>query len=118
MEVQIFGWRNDANTRKALRFFSERRLKTHFVDLQERPASRGELVRFVQRFGADAVIDRGSKRLRALGLHTALYGPERWLDILAEEPRLLVTPLVRSGQRLSVGLDEDAWRAWLEAARP
>jgi len=115
MEVQIFGTKNDADTRKALRFFSERRVKTHFVDLKERAASKGELRRFVDRFGTDAVVDRESKRLRALGLHTALYGPARWLDILSEEPLLLRTPLVRFGKRLSVGLEEAAWKEWMEA---
>ncbi|HUH13444.1 MAG TPA: hypothetical protein VMK65_10055, partial [Longimicrobiales bacterium] len=68
MEVQVFGTRNDADTRKALRFFSERRVKTHFVDLKQRAASKGELRRFVERFGADAVVDRGSRRFRDLGL--------------------------------------------------
>ncbi|MDT7813938.1 MAG: hypothetical protein QOJ42_3854, partial [Acidobacteriaceae bacterium] len=43
LEVQIFGIRKSADTRKALRFFSERRIKTHFVDLMEKPASLGEL---------------------------------------------------------------------------
>jgi arsenate reductase-like glutaredoxin family protein len=117
VEVQIFGTKNDAETRKALRFFSERRIRTHFVDLKERAASKGELRRFVDRHGIDAVLDRGSKRLRGLGLHTALYGPDRWLDILAEEPLLLRTPLVRSGKHLTVGYAEEEWKAWLEAER-
>ena len=51
MEVQVFGVRKSADTRKALRFFAERRIKTHFVDLVERPASLGELRRFVEKFG-------------------------------------------------------------------
>ena len=55
MEVQIFGTRKSADTRKALRFFAERRVKTHFVDLAERPASRGELNRFAQKFGVTAL---------------------------------------------------------------
>src|SRR5688500_5775129 len=60
MEVQIFGVKKSADTRKALRFFSERRVRTHFVDLMEREISDGELQRFVQRFGLDALIDRNS----------------------------------------------------------
>jgi len=59
MEIQIFGVRKSADTRRALRFFAERRIKTHFVDLQERPASPGELRRFAQKFGVDALLDRG-----------------------------------------------------------
>ena len=115
MEVQIFGTRNDADTRKALRFFSERRIKTHFVDLKERAASKGEIRRFLEEHGVEAVIDRGSKRFAALGLQRALYGAERWLDILSEEPLLLRTPLVRWQGRLSVGLDEASWGEWIEA---
>ena len=117
MEVQIFGIRNDADTRKALRFFSERRVKTHFVDLKQRAASKGELRRFVERFGAEAVVDRESNRFRALGLRAAHYGADRWLDVLSEEPLLLRTPLVRWQGRLTVGLDEATWGEWIEAGR-
>ena len=112
MEVQIFGTKHCADTRKAMRFFSERRIKTHFVDLKERAASQGELKRFAQKFGPDALVDRESKRFQALGLKQASYGEARWLQILEEEPLLLRTPLVRSGKHLSLGLDESAWRLW------
>jgi len=113
MDVQIFGVKNDAATRKALRFFQERRIRVHFVDFKVRGPSRGELRRFVQKFGADAVIDRSSKRFQALGLQAAHYGDERWLDIAEEEPLILRMPLVRRESRLSVGLAEDAWKEWV-----
>src|SRR3954468_11011814 len=103
MEVQIFGIKNSADTRKALRFFAERRIKTHFVDLKERPASPGELRRFLQRVGVDRIRDRGSRRFADLGLGTAHLGEERWLEKLAEEPLLLKMPLVRYGAQLTVG---------------
>jgi arsenate reductase len=64
LEVQIFGIKKSADTRKALRFFSERRIRTHFVDLVEKPASLGELRRFAQKFGVAALIDKDSKRNR------------------------------------------------------
>ena len=115
-EVQVFGTRNCADTRKALRFFSERRVKTHFVDLKERAASQGELKRFTQKFGADALVDRESKRFLARGLKQASYGEARWLQILEEEPLMLRTPLVRSGKHLSIGVDEAAWKSWIEQA--
>lgn len=115
MEVQIFGTKGCADTRKALRFFKERRVVAHFVDLKQRPASRGELRRFVDRFGIESVMDRESKRFRSLGLHTAHYGPDRWLEILSEEPMILTTPLVRFQQRLTVGADEETWREWVKS---
>lgn len=113
MEIQIFGVRKSADTRKALRFFAERRIKTHFVDLQERAASPGELQRFARKFGAEALVDRASRRFADLGLGAARLGEERWLDKLAEEPLLLRMPLVRWQQRLTVGDAEETWREWI-----
>lgn len=112
MEVQIFGTRRSPETRKALRFFAERRVKTHFVDLQERAASPGELRRFAQKFGVQSLVDRGSRRFAELGLGAAQLSEERWLDRLAEEPLLLRMPLVRQQQRLTVGDAEPTWREW------
>ena len=112
MEVQIFGVKKSADTRKALRFFSERRIKTHFVDLDERAASPGELKRFVQKFGLDRLIDRQSKRYEELGLRHARLSDERWLEKLTEEPRLLTMPLVRNGNALTIGLAEKDWQSW------
>jgi len=112
MEVQIFGTRKSADTRKAIRFFAERRVKTHFVDLNERAASRGELGRFAQKFGVQAMIDRDSRRFAELGLAHASLSDERWIERLVEEPLLLHIPLTRSANRLTIGLAEDTWREW------
>lgn len=113
MDVQIFGVKKSAETRKALRFFAERRVKTHFVDLNERPASRGELSRFAQKFGVSALVDETARRYAELGLRTARYGEERWLEILVDEPLLLKMPLVRRGHALTVGAAESTWQTWL-----
>jgi arsenate reductase len=116
MEVQVFGIRKSADTRKALRFFAERRVRTHFVDLTIRAASLGELRRFAQKFGVEALLDRDGRRFADLGLRAARYSDEHWLDRLAQEPLLLRMPLVRSGSRLTVGLAEDVWRSWVAGA--
>jgi len=112
MEVQIFGIRKSSDTRKALRFFAERRIKTHFVDLQERPASPGELRRFAQKFGAEALVDRESRRYAELGLGAARLSEDRWLEKLVDEPLLLRMPLVRRQHQLTVGDAEPTWRQW------
>jgi arsenate reductase-like glutaredoxin family protein len=114
MEVQVFGVKKSADTRKALRFFAERRVKTHFVDLMERAASPGELRRFIQKFGLDRVIDRESKRYEELGLRHARLSDERWLEKLAEEPLLLKMPLVRNASALTIGLAEQDWKSWID----
>jgi arsenate reductase (glutaredoxin) len=112
MEIQVFGVRKSSDTRKALRFFSERRIKTHFVDLNERAASLGELKRFAQKFGIGALIDSESARFQDLGLRHARMSDETWLSKLADEPLLLKVPLVRNGHQLTIGLDEKTWKEW------
>lgn len=115
VEVQIFGIKKNADTRKALRYFAERRVKTHFVDFAERAASLGELKRFAQRFGVSALIDRESKRYQELGLAHSHYTDEQWLEKLSEEPLLLKMPLARSANRLTIGIAETEWQSWLAA---
>jgi arsenate reductase (glutaredoxin) len=114
MEVQIFGTKKSAETRKALRFFAERRVKVHFVDLVERAASLGELKRFAQKFGASALIDRESRRFTELGLQYSQRSDDRWLDLLADEPLLLRQPLTRCQHRLTIGAAETEWASWLQ----
>ena len=117
LNVQIFGFKDCQDTRKALRFFAERRISPHFVDLEERPATRGELRRFAERFGAVALVDRESSRFRDLGLHVAGDSPERLLERALGAPRLLRTPLVRCGGQLAIGPTPQAWQAWVDAER-
>ena len=114
MEVQIFGVQNNADVRKALRFFKERRSRVHFMDFKQRRPSRGELKRFFKEFGNERLIDRDAKRFKALGLQAAYYGDDRWLEIACDEPLILRAPLVRKGSQLSVGLAEDVWREWAD----
>lgn len=89
-------------------------MKTHFVDLLERPASLGELRRFAQKFGVTALVDRDSKRFSDLGLQYAQLSDERWLEKLSEEPLLLRLPLVRNGNQVVIGVDEATWNNWME----
>lgn len=120
MEVQIFGTKKSADTRRALRFFSERRVRTHFVDLNERDIAEGELQRFVQRFGLDALIDRDSKRYAELGLRVAQPSASRMLEKLALEPGILRQPLVRrlgNPPALTIGAAEEEWKSWFMAPK-
>jgi arsenate reductase len=116
MDVQVFGIKSDADTRKALRFFKERRMKVHFMDFKQRTPAKGELKRFFDRFGEEKLIDRGAKRFVTLGLESAYYGKDRWLELACDEPLILRMPLVRSANQLTVGYDEASWQDWMSGA--
>jgi len=117
LEVQIFGVKKSADTRKAIRFFAERRIRAHFIDLFERSMSEGELQRFVQRLGIEALIDENSKRYAELGLRHSTVSGGRWLDRLIAEPLLLKMPLVRrlGAADVTVGDAEATWKVWVSA---
>ena len=109
--------RKSAETRAALRFFAERRITVHFVDLNERAASVGELRRFAQKFGIPALVDRDSRRYAELGLRSAMLSDERWLEKLSLEPLVLRMPLVRHQQQLTIGAAPETWNEWYAAAK-
>jgi arsenate reductase (glutaredoxin) len=64
----------------------------------------------------EALLDRDAKRFRERGLHVAHLTDERVFDLLVEDPMLLRTPLVRFGNRLTVGLADAEWKAWAAGA--
>ena len=117
MDVQLFGTSKSKDTQKALRFFKERGLKPSYVDLQKREIAPGELKRFVQKFGLDALVDTSGKAYKDAGLEYMRLSDEQFLDKLAENPKLMTQPLVRSGKTLSVGWDEALWREVYDSSK-
>jgi arsenate reductase-like glutaredoxin family protein len=107
--VQIFGVAKSSATRAAERFFKERRVPIHFVDLTQKPMAAGEIKRFVERFTLAALIDREGKTFLDAGLKYLRVADSEMLARIDREPRLLKLPLVRGAKRISVGLDESAW---------
>ena len=113
--VQIFGLENDQATRAAIRFFKERRVAIHLVDLTRKPIARGELRRFVERLGPRALIDEGSKAWRDGGLGYLRMDDAEVVDRLLGNQSLLRLPLVRFGNEVAVGRDEATWKGWFRA---
>jgi arsenate reductase len=115
-QAQIFGRKDSRDTQKALRFFKERRVPTSFVDVAIRPPAPGELRRFRERLGADALLDRSSAAYRDQGIGYLRMDDDEIVARVLEEPRLLRLPLVRFGADVSVGPDERAWSGWVKGA--
>ncbi len=115
INVQIFGVRNSTAVRSAERFFKERRIPIHFVDLRRKPMSPGEIRRFVDRFGLAGLLDTGGKPYVDAGLGYLKLSDSGLLSRIEKEPGLLRLPLIRAGSRLSVGHDEASWKAMLDS---
>ncbi|HXG25301.1 MAG TPA: ArsC/Spx/MgsR family protein [Candidatus Binatia bacterium] len=109
--AQLFGTPESQGTRAAQRFFKERRIDVHFVDIRRRPMARGELRRFVDRLGARALADESSKAWADAGLGYMRLTDAELAERLLEDQRLLRLPLVRFGNAFAAGRDEATWRS-------
>ncbi len=115
VNVQIFGVKNSQETRAAERFFKERGVGLHVVDLKQKPMSPAEIRRFVERFSLPGLLDAASKAYVDGGLQYLKLSEAEWLGRIEREPKLLRLPLVRAGNQLSIGRDEDAWKKMIPA---
>ena len=111
--VQIFGLKNSPATRAAERFFKERRVAIHFVDLKLKPMAAGEIKRFIDRFTLNGLLDTGGTAYADAGLKYLKMSEADLLGKIERDPKLLRLPFVRAGNRLSIGPGEDAWKAML-----
>jgi arsenate reductase len=109
--VQIFGTPDSQPTRAALRFFKERRMEVHLVDIGRKPMAPGELRRFVERLGARALAATESKAWRDAGLGYLSMTEADLADRLLRDQRLLNIPLVRIGNGFAAGRNESAWKS-------
>ncbi|MFL5651233.1 MAG: arsenate reductase family protein [Chloroflexota bacterium] len=113
-DIQVFGRDDSSETRAALRFFRERRIVVHYVDLKKRSIAPGELQRFTQRLGAASLLDSTSRPYRDEGLAYLTLDDAGIVRRLLADPRLLRLPLVRHGNAVTAGPDEPTWAGWLK----
>jgi arsenate reductase (glutaredoxin) len=116
LSVQIFGVKDSQATRAAERFFKERRAVIQLVDLKRKPMAPGEIKRFIERFGLAGLLDSESKAYSDAGLKYLRLSDSELLGRIERDPKLLRLPLIRAANRLSVGHDEDSWKAMLAAS--
>ncbi len=111
--IQVFGLEDSNATRGALRFFRERRIVVHFVDLRKKPIAPGELRRFTDRLGAAALLDTDCRGYREQGLAFLTTDTAGITSRLLADVRLMRLPLVRYGEQFTAGKAEETWKAWL-----
>ena len=110
MNIQIFGARKSFDTRKAERWFKERRIKYQYIDLDTKGLSAGEYRSVRAAVGYDALVDRDSPDYRELGIDYLL--PQAAEEKLLENPRLFRAPIVRNGRQATVGYSPEVWQTW------
>lgn len=112
MNIQIFGTKKSADTRKAQRYFQERRIKFQFVDLSQKGMSKGEFESVARVVGGvDAMIDENCKDQKTLTLIKYLV-PDQKLDKILENQQVLKQPVVRNGKQATLGYQPDVWKTW------
>ena len=112
MNIQIFGTKKSADTRKAQRYFQERRIKFQFVDLSQKGMSKGEFESVARVVGGvDAMIDENCKDQKTLTLIKYLV-PDQKLEKILENQQVLKRPVVRNGKQATLGYQPDVWKTW------
>ncbi len=112
MNIQIFGTKKCFDTKKAERWFKERRVKYQMIDLREKGMSRGELQSVVQAVkGLDNLLDPDAKDTQTLALVKYLVDADK-LDKVLENQQLIRTPVVRNGKQATVGDQPEVWKTW------
>ncbi len=113
--IQIFGKKKCFDTKKAERFFKERRVKIQFIDLLDKGISPGEYKSVKSAVGGiDALLDEKHSDYKLLSY--LAYEADKDENIL-EDPSLLKTPIVRNGKLATVGYKPEVWQKWLEAEK-
>ena len=109
MNIQIFGKNKCFDTKKAERWFKERRIKYQFVDLGRYGMSRRELESVKAAVGLDAMLNEKDPDYP---LVQYLASNEAKLEKLFDCPWLIKTPIVRNGRQATVGYCPDVWKTW------
>ncbi|MDE6036189.1 MAG: arsenate reductase family protein [Ruminococcus sp.] len=112
MNIQIFGTKKCSDTRKAERYFKERRIKYQFIDLKEKDMSRGEFNSIRQSVGGiENLIDENAKDKELIILIKYLTDVDKEEKVY-ENQHIIKTPIVRNGKKATVGYKPDVWKEW------
>ena len=109
MNIQIFGKSKCFDTKKAERYFKERRIQFHEIDLLDKGLSRGEFSSIKAAVGLDAMINGSAPGAEIL---TYLAYETDKEEKLLENPSFINTPIVRNGKKATIGYSPDTWKTW------
>ncbi|AWZ47688.1 arsenate reductase family protein [Hathewaya limosa] len=111
MNIQIFGIKKCFDTKKAERYFKERKIKYQLVDLSIKGLSKGEFQSVKNAVGLDNMINKTSKIYEKSDLKKVRTESIKE-ELLFKDYKLLKTPIVRNGKQATVGYEPDVWKKW------
>lgn len=111
MNIQIFGVSKCFDTKKAERYFKERRIKYQLIDLAQKGMSKGELQSVKSAVGLKDLIDSSSKEFERLNIKHIMSDQIKE-ELLLNNPKLFKTPIVRNGRQATVGYQPEVWKNW------
>jgi len=110
VNIQIYASKRDFEVQKAERYFKERRIAFSFVDMSKRPLSPRELESVLRSVGLKNMVKAGDDWQSHYILQ--LQDEKAVLQELCANQKLLRTPIVRNGQKATVGFCPDVWAEW------
>jgi len=114
VNIQIFGKTKCFDTKKAERYFKERRIKYQLVDIKKYGLSKGEYQSVKSAVGGiDALIDETSKEYESLYIQY-LSDKNDIEERLLDNPGMFKTPIVRNGKKATIGYQPEVWDEWRE----
>ena len=111
MNIQIFGVVKCKDTQKTIRFFKERGIELHFVDLKQKAITKGELRNISNSVKLEDLIDRDGKEFKSKKLAYMQFDIE---SVLLENPLLFKTPIVRCDNKATIGYNPEIWKEWIK----
>lgn len=112
MNIQIFGIKKCFDTKKAERYFKERRIKYQFIDLNIKGLSKGEFQSVKKVVGLNNLINKNSKEYKKLNMEYIRTESVKE-EILLNNPKLYITPIVRNGKEATIGYQPYLWEKWI-----
>lgn len=113
MNIQVFGNKKCFDTKKAERFFKERKINFQFIDLNEKSMSKGELTNVLRVVSINDLINTKSKEYTKLNFNN-IRSTEIKAELLLKNQKVMKTPVVRNGKEATVGYNIEVWNKWIE----
>ncbi len=111
MNIQIYGAKSCFETKKAERYFKERRINFQSIDLPRFGLSPREFELVLSKIGLDEMINKKAKGYENSFIEYLANDSDK-IEKLMDNPQFIKTPIVRNGREITIGYNPDVWKTW------